>query len=1146
MLKHQELIYSLSLKDKLMLISSRDKLKQNYGPKVDLDSFVIEQDPTLSNESHLFTYFPSNKLLAATFDSALINRIFKLKTIESKDINKSVYFNVSTSLKNENISEDYLLSGLFLKEKINGIKSGNGTVNVEKTFEKSKLSFENEVRDNIYELMMSGETPDSLLIPSLADFLETKERYHYERLFYVTARSLDEAVQLINNGVTMIDVAFTNSDDEYISFIADKILNYRRILKDLKDGRISQGKFAQIISEGLVVNEDNINKAVDDVISLLEELKETSTNQNQETNKSIVQNNESAYFDEILHDNYAYVAAREGIVLLKNENNILPISHRNKIAVFGEYAKENKMQTEFFSNHLTKISNAFDAINDYDEINAVGFAYGYKDNQINELLLAPALNLATEADYLLVYLCAKENEKVLPEEQLELLRQLYEVNKNIIAVVSSDGVIDTSFDEYCKAILLTYRPGQEGVYATLDILIGDVNPSGKLVDSLPELLDNNSDSEYSLTYYNNQLPVRYCFGHGLSYSAVTYKNLEITEKGVTLTLTNESNLDGSFVPQLYIEKIDSQTSLSHRILKGFSRVNLLAHESKKVEISFNDFTFRYYDEEKQKFGIEGGKYEICVGESLNDIRLKGSIVLQPAIFNDEKFTSIEIASSNNIESIVESFVQADSNSDLYASIEKNERKNRKTAKTLLLIYGNILLVLISLFFRQTGSSLGFLIGCAILAAFNVTMIILLVLNKKNNKKVRKTSAESLTALVDKTKEFKQIAKVSYYNPIKPKEDDEVKEEKKIEEKVEEAEKQDNILNKRLDYDNSFNVVTQEIDEFANEPTAEELISNMIDFFKYNGISIDYASTRNIVASLAASKLLFLRSDNEELLPKFTSLLNRFFGNTTYTTALDFMARPFDLYWKEENGRFVLSPFVNTIKAASEYPSRMFIDVIDNVNMQKFEMYFEDILKHIVFPTENVRLILNDDLSLDIPDNVFFIIVPSHYSKLDNMSRALASVSQTVDITISTALEEEKDEITETNTSLLTLEHFNRLIKDGKKEHYIKEENYKELDEFEEIISKQDNFKIGNKIALSIENYVSIFMECGGNNDDAFIYSMMSKIVPLIKATKLYKDDASRANLLSILEKCFTTADLTKVKRVLRPYVDEAVKKEDEQ
>lgn len=352
------------------------------------------------------------------------------------------------------------------------------------------------------------------------------------------------------------------------------------------------------------------------------------------------------------HHKLAKKAAAESIVLLKNEDNLLPLSKERKVAVIGDFAKIPRYQGAGSSIvNCTKLDNAIDSMKDHN-INFIGFENGYeRNNKIDASMQQDAIELAKKADVVLFYLGLDEISETegldrthmkIPKNQIDLLSKLSKVNENIVAVISAGSAIEMPWLDKCKAAVHGYLGGQAGAGAMLQVLTGEVCPSGKLAETLPLKLEdtpsyqyfpgkqNNSEYREGLyigyRYYDTaKVQVQFPFGYGLSYTTFEYSDLAIAGNEVTFTITNTGDVDGAEIAQLYVSAKDSKVYRPSKELKGFHKVFLKAKEAKKVTISLDDKAFRYFNTGENRWEIETGTYEILIGASSADIRLCESI-----------------------------------------------------------------------------------------------------------------------------------------------------------------------------------------------------------------------------------------------------------------------------------------------------------------------------------------------------------------------------------------------------------------------------------------------------------------------------------------------------------------------------------------
>ncbi len=368
-------------------------------------------------------------------------------------------------------------------------------------------------------------------------------------------------------------------------------------------------------------------------------------------------------------NNIAEKAARESFVLLKNNNNFLPLDKEDSFMVVGKLADKFVYQ----NSGLSKI----DASNEVSPLFAFNKEFGeiryfacYDDDEISDASnLRKAIEMAERVKNVIIFvgnnqkdLCVELDKESfsLPKKQLEVIEALAKVNKNIVIVLEGNYALDYSFDDKAQAILHTGLMGQMGGKVVVDMLFGKVSPCGKLTETIPLKIsdigyDNYFAKEYDNVYYGESLyvgyryfdtykiPVKYPFGYGLNYGRTIIKCDRVIAKDddlvVNCNVTNMSKHAIKEVIQVYLRNKSKRDYYAYQELKGFEKVSLQPFESKNIVITIPINEINYYDVLKGRFEVESGDYEVAIGVSSRDIakvypiRIKGS--------NDAKSTRNE-------------------------------------------------------------------------------------------------------------------------------------------------------------------------------------------------------------------------------------------------------------------------------------------------------------------------------------------------------------------------------------------------------------------------------------------------------------------------------------------------------------------------
>lgn len=415
------------------------------------------------------------------------------------------------------------------------------------------------------------------------------------------------------------------------------------------------------------VNEEVVNDKVRRILRLMYRINKFDTRQ-------------QGQFNTPEHQQAALKIAEEGIVLLKNEG-ILPLDTTGikTIAVIGDNAVHqhymgggsSQIKAKYEITFLEGLKNALG-----DKVN-ITYSPGYevsKSNEINQQLVNESKKLAAKAD-LVIYVggwiqsWSKDYSKsewsdnvfdaedvdkpnmILPFGQNELIDQIVEVNPNTFVVLYGGGPAEMgTWLPKIKALIQAWYPGMEGGTALANIILGKVNPSGKLPVTFPKVLSEspahvfgeypgvdekqtyNDDIWVGYRYFDTyQVEPEFCFGFGLSYTSYEYSNLEVVKNGEQVTVAfdveNTGNMDGSEVAQVYVKDPSSKVKRPEKELKGFDKVSLKVGQKERISLTLDKRAFQYFDEETMAWVLEPGIFTIAVGSSSRNILLEENIEL---------------------------------------------------------------------------------------------------------------------------------------------------------------------------------------------------------------------------------------------------------------------------------------------------------------------------------------------------------------------------------------------------------------------------------------------------------------------------------------------------------------------------------------
>ena len=377
-------------------------------------------------------------------------------------------------------------------------------------------------------------------------------------------------------------------------------------------------------------------------------------------------------FDRDAHHELAIKAATEGSILLKNEDDILPIKKDSRIALIGEFAKLPRYQGAGSSlvNPL-KLDNAYDQAATLAHQPSVTYARGYDVNsdEPDRDLIAEACRTAASADVVVIMAGltdAYESEGFdrshmrMPPAQDELIRQVAKVNPNVVVVLCNGSPIEMPWLSEVKAVLEVYLSGQGGGSALWRLLYGEANPCGKLAETFPVKLEDCSAShcfpmgptgvEYRESIYVGYrfydkagADVSFPFGHGLSYTRFEYSDLKLDSDKITdsdnlsftFKIRNTGKTSGKEIAQVYIRDVESTIFRPDKELKEFVKVLLDPGEEQEIRLTLNKRAFAYYNVNIKDWQVESGDFEILVGASSRDIKLSARVNVVSSIAFDE-------------------------------------------------------------------------------------------------------------------------------------------------------------------------------------------------------------------------------------------------------------------------------------------------------------------------------------------------------------------------------------------------------------------------------------------------------------------------------------------------------------------------------
>ncbi len=670
----KKIISQMTLEEKASLCSGLDMWHTKPIERLGIPSIMMTDGPhgvrkqvgPNFSDSAPATCFPTASCLASSWDRALIEKVGKAIGEECQAEGVSIILGPAVNIKRsplggrnfEYFSEDPYLSSELAKSYISGVQSqGVGTsikhfaannqehrrLTIDEIIDERTLreiylaSFENAVKYAQPWTVMSAYNKINGKYCSENEFILTKvlkEEWGHEGFVVSDWGAVDDRVSALMAGLEL-------------EMPSSYGINDKKIVEAIKSGKLP---------------EEVLDRAVERLLRIIF--------------KAIDNKKEGATYDKLAHHNLARDIAKECIVLLKNEDNILPLKKKGSIAIIGAFAKKPRFEGGG-SSHVnpTMVDIPYEEIekivgNDTKLLYAQG--YDPDTEEIDKNLIGEAKETAKKADIAVIFAGLPDNYESegydrahmrMPESHNRLISEVADVQKNTVVVLFNGSPVEMPWIENVKGLIEAYLPGQGGGNAIAEILFGLTNPCGKLAETFPQKLNHNPSYlnfpgeddrvEYregifiGYRYYDKKgIEPLFPFGYGLSYTTFEYTGISVDKKEIndneTVTVTvkvkNIGNMAGKEIVQLYIRDIDSSAIRPEKELKGFEKVELQPGEEKSVIFTLDKRSFAYYNVDIKDWYVETGDFEILVGSSSRDIQLKETIKVNSTTKIKKRFT----------------------------------------------------------------------------------------------------------------------------------------------------------------------------------------------------------------------------------------------------------------------------------------------------------------------------------------------------------------------------------------------------------------------------------------------------------------------------------------------------------------------------
>ncbi len=667
--KAEELVAMMTLEEKASLCSGKDCWNLKEIPRLGLETIMVDDGPhglrkQIGSTDNLgigdslpAVCFPTASAMACSFDVELAKEVGRAIGEECLQEEVSVILGPGANQKRsplcgrnfEYYSEDPLVSGEMATGMIQGVQStGIGT--------------------SLKHFAVNNQERRRMTVSAVVD--ERALRETYLKAFEIAVKKgMPTTVMCAYN---RLNGEYCSENHELLTEILRKDWGFKGLVvsdwgavnnrslgvaagMDLEmpgSMGINDAKLVAAVKEG-ELSEEKLNLSAVRITELI--LKQMESKQR------------NYHYDAEKHHALAVKAAEQSIVLLKNEENILPGKTDQKTAVIGEFAKSPRYQGAGSSKlHPIKVENAYAVMQELglDITYAKGYDMGNNrkfDQAREEQLIEEACEVAKGKD--IVYLFAglpegyesegfDRTSLAMPEQHNRLIKAVAACNPNVVVILHGGAVMELPWYEQVKGILLAYLAGEGGGRAVANLLLGRAIPCGKLAETWPMKLSDTPAYHYfpggrdtveyresiyvGYRYYEKAgKQVRFPFGYGLTYTSFHYSDLVVNKSHcdygemleVSFTITNVGEIKAKETAFIFVGHQNEKVYLPMKELRAFHKTELAPGENKRICITLDTKEFGYYNTLIKEWYAEGGTYEISVGASCSEIKLRQTVLL---------------------------------------------------------------------------------------------------------------------------------------------------------------------------------------------------------------------------------------------------------------------------------------------------------------------------------------------------------------------------------------------------------------------------------------------------------------------------------------------------------------------------------------
>ena len=869
---------------------------------------------------------------------------------------------------------------------------------------------------------------------------------------------------------------------------------YKRLSNEISNGKVSVCELDAEIENGSAFPLEKIDEAVDRVI-------EFAFNITQE-NKGLL----SSYTS---RDAVVKNAVYESAVLLKNQNNILPLKNGTVAALVGDII------VNYSGEAADKSSNASDiAYYMRNQSGSVtGFFRGYsmcEDRSDPILYGLDAELVSTDTVILFMGTNLQKEEQMrktknlhLPANQIAALQKIHSLGKKIIAVVSSDISFDVTFDKLVDALIVAPLNTKACAEAVIDIIMGKLSPSGKLANALyrdTELV--NKKQRYYLSLPNSRVGTfigyryydsaeygpAYPFGFGLSYTKFQYSNLSVQGNEVVFNIKNKGKIAGSEIVQLYIGLTSATRLRPKKELIGFEKITLQAGASTTVRIPIDNL--ESFDAIRGEWLIEQGEYTVYVASSVSDIKLA-----RKATFGNAVLEKIEERRSD--------YLQSETNiiSDRY-TLEADYKLMKKNIRNIIFGVGSLCLSIAMFIFALLSGKVGifFIVVASILA---VAGIVFFILEGTDRSKLHASEREKINEANANSFADAQVIDSFSAAEIFAKEFDKVSQETKKAQIPVQA-KVDNYL----EYVNDSLTFTAATEQF-------------MAFAASRGYRFDENSVREIFAAMASSRLIITKGMTNDAFAAVIRVLSEYFGTAASVDAVDYsyVNDNSALYRTVANGK-QKTALALVMEASNNAPEKVHLAALTDVTFTEMSKYFIPFSRYIRNPRNStiIEAVGNagEKVYFKPSENLWFFLNLKMGESIKNIPSYISELASVVKIDYSGAV----PMMLTIPTVQFSYYQFDYMLDKIKTKNGITEDTWKKIDSLEAFIKNSTPYILNNRVSVSVEKFYTVFCACGGDEKVALDRALSARVIPSAVVALNGVENTENKNLSEKLEMIF--------------------------